>query len=47
MKEIFLGNTEEAIEILCEKRSQETRQWHLNFEHDVIIAFWLAIEKEN
>lgn len=45
LRSIFEGNTEAALEQLEEVRQGKT--WLYGYEHDLIMAFWLAIHKEN
>lgn len=45
LREIFLGNTEQAIEELHKVRLAKV--WIQAYEHDLIIAFWLAVHMEN
>ena len=45
LKEIFLENTEAAVAELHEVRQK--KKWDKEFEHDVMIAFWLAVHMEN
>ena len=40
---IFDGNRSEALKILQEYR--QNKKWDLELEHDVMVAFWLAIDK--
>ena len=37
-------NTEEAIEMMTALRKKE-KQWSMNYEHDLLLIFWLAIDK--
>ena len=45
MKAIFSGNSEDALKFLNEERL--TNNWELNYEHTLLVAFWLAVQKEN
>ena len=44
LRAIFSGNTEEAIEMMTALRKKE-KQWSMNYEHDLLLIFWLAIDK--
>jgi hypothetical protein len=41
LKAIFKGNSEEALDLLNQQRLKKT--WELEYEHDLILAYWLAI----
>lgn len=45
LQHIFRGNSEEAMNNLREVRSQS--HWDKEYEHHLLMAFWLAIHKEN
>ena len=45
LKEIFKGNSEEALDLL--NQSRLTKCWELGYEHDLLLAYWLAIQKED
>ena len=45
LKHIFVGNTEEALE--CLKNTRLDQEWQYSYEHDCLMAFWLAVHMEN
>lgn len=45
LKHIFMGNTEEALE--CLKNTRLEKEWQYSYEHDCLMAFWLAVHMEN
>jgi selenocysteine lyase/cysteine desulfurase len=47
LKEIFLGNSESALNLLAKLWNEKDKMWLNDFEHDALLAFWLAIHKED
>ena len=47
LREIFAGNTAEAKEALSDERLKHEKKWALEFEHDCLLAFWLAVDRGN
>ena len=48
LMELFKGNGKKAIEMLQTlKREVPNKVWDNDYEHDVLIFFWLAIHMEN
>ena len=45
LKAIFEGNSEEAMDCLREVRSRS--KWDKEYEHDFLMAFWLAVHMED
>ena len=45
LKAIFEGNSEEAMNCLREVRSRS--KWDKEYEHDFLLAFWLAVHMED
>ena len=45
LKAIFEGETDKALRMIEEQRLTNT--WELNYEHTLLISFWLAIQKED
>ena len=45
LQEIFRGNSEEAENLIRDLR--KTKKWDLSYEHDIMLAFWLAVHMEN
>ena len=45
LKEIFLGNSEGALAELNKVRA--TSKWVKEYEHDLLMAFWLAVHCGN
>ena len=46
LKYIFAGESQKALDNLNkEVRSKKT--WELQYEHDLLLAFWLAVDKED
>ena len=45
LKHIFKGESDEALTALREKRAES--KWDKDYEHDLLMAFWLAIHKED
>jgi len=57
LREIYLNNADAAIEELTKMRSTAVgekdemkgnkKKWSFDLEHDIMIAFWLAVDREN
>ena len=45
LREIFKGNSELALALLNDTRLK--KKWELGYEHDLLLAYWLAIQKED
>jgi len=45
LKDIFGGKSENVIKKI--KLLQTTKEWKQDFEFDLIVAFWMAVEKED
>ena len=45
LQQIYLGNTDEAIKELHIVRQK--KQWKKEYEHDILMAFWFAIDMQN
>lgn len=45
LKPLFKGDKDESIEAMWHRRRNV--KWELNYEQDLLIAFWLAIHNEN
>lgn len=46
MQAIFKGKSDDAIRLLKEVK-QSKNKWKHCFEHDLLMAFWLAVHKED
>ena len=45
MRDIFNGDEVEAEKSL--DRARPNRKWDFDYEFDILMAFWLAIDREN